>query len=80
MTTKKQEQSYKREANWCLALSVVGYFMLGILEPIVLWRSAHVMNHTKDAGTRTVATWATVLSGIATSILVLSLIIVVSSL
>lgn len=79
MTTKKeQEQSYKREAIVALVVALLGWVVLGLLEPVALWRSIYVMNHTKVEGTKTIATWACVISGIATAVMVLSFLIVIS--
>ena len=85
MTTKKQaktieqiEREHKREAIACIVVALIGWAWLSVvLEPLVLWRSIHVLRHSGIRSTRTTATVACVISSIAVAILVASLVFTV---
>lgn len=75
-----KEQSYKREPIVCIIVAILGWFFLSIiLEPLTLWRGLYVRKHTEVETTKTLATVAAVISGVAIVAMVIVFFIALSN-
>lgn len=71
MTTKKElERSYRTMANWALVLSLISWLLLGIiLAPTSLVLGIKALK-AEATDTRITATIATIIGGLATTVMV----------